>query len=84
MLVRKGRLELSTDLNAWFGMAIDQSGVDLLPLTPGIAARSALLPDLYRDPVDRVLIATALEYDALMVTKDRDISSYTEIRARWA
>jgi len=83
-LAKKGRISLPIPIDDFFVKAIDGSGLVLLPLTPSIAARSAFLPDIHRDPIDRVLIATALEHDAELVTRDGMISQYPDVRIRWS
>ena len=83
LLVKKERLRILGDLTAWFDMALEGAGIRLLPLTPAIAARSAALPDLHRDPIDRVLIATAMEHDAVLLTKDTTIRAYPGVQAIW-
>ena len=82
-LAKKGRIVLPVPIDDFFAKAIEGAGLVLLPLTPRIAARSAFLPDIHRDPIDRVLVATALEYDADLVTKDDAISRYPDIHVRW-
>jgi len=83
LLAKKGRVRISGDLRVWFDMALEGSGIQIVHLTPAIAARSADLPDLHRDPIDRVLIATALEYNALLLTKDTTIRTYPEVQTMW-
>jgi PIN domain nuclease of toxin-antitoxin system len=56
--------------------------VELLPLTPAIAARAVELPDMHRDPFDRIIIATALEMDARLASVDGRFVSYTELAGR--
>lgn len=82
-LAKKGRITLPGTVDEFFESAIEKAGLELLPLTPKIAARSAALPDIHRDPVDRVLVATALELDATLVTKDSVIPAYPGVRVRW-
>jgi PIN domain nuclease of toxin-antitoxin system len=82
-LAKKGRISLPVAIDDFFAKAIDGAGLVLLPLTPRIAARSAFLPDIHRDPIDRVLIATAQEHDADLVTRDDAISRYPDVRIRW-
>jgi PIN domain nuclease of toxin-antitoxin system len=82
-LAKKGRIALPVTVDQFFERAIEKAGLQLLPLTPKIAARSAALPDIHRDPVDRVLVATALELDAVLATKDSVIPSYPDVRVRW-
>jgi PIN domain nuclease of toxin-antitoxin system len=37
---------------------------------------SVLLPDIHRDPFDRLLIAQAIQNNFLIVTKDKNIQKY--------
>jgi PIN domain nuclease of toxin-antitoxin system len=83
-LAKKGRIIMPASLDDFSAKAIDGAGLALLPLTPRIAARSASVPDLHRDPIDRVLIATAPEHDADFVTKDESIARYPNLRVRWS
>ncbi len=47
------------------------------PLTPAILIASSFLPGAFhRDPMDRVLIATARETGATILTRDRAILAY--------
>ena len=82
-LAKKGRISLPTPIDDFFDKAIGGSGLVLLPLTPRIAARSAFLPEIHRDPIDRVIIATALDHDADLATRDRTISRYPDVRVKW-
>jgi PIN domain nuclease of toxin-antitoxin system len=82
-LAKKGRVVLPVPIDEFFLKAIDGAGLLLLPLTPSIAVRSAFLPDIHKDPIDRVLIATALEHNAELATKDDAIRRYPEVRVRW-
>ncbi|WP_437312471.1 type II toxin-antitoxin system VapC family toxin [Sorangium sp. So ce385] len=82
-LAKKGRIVLPVSVEDFFTKAIEQAGLVLLPLTPLIAAKSAALPDLHRDPIDRVIIATAIEHSAELVSKDDLVSRYPGVRVRW-
>lgn len=82
-LFKKGRLKCSGSLKTWFQLALEEAGIEVLPLTPSISAKSIDLPDIHRDPIDRVLIATAMEYNALFATKDSVIQSYPGIKTVW-
>ena len=78
----RGRLELPLPISEWFSLALTGSDVKLLPLTPAIAARAVELPDIHRDPFDRIIIATALELDARLASVDGHFVSYTELAGR--
>lgn len=79
---RRGRLELSLPIRDWFSLALAGSDVELLPLTPLIAARAVELPEIHRDPFDRIIIATALELDARIASVDGYFPRYPELAGR--
>lgn len=51
-------------------------GLENLPLTATAIYRLELLPDLHRDPFDRLLIAQALTHHLTLVTPDPLIHGY--------
>jgi PIN domain nuclease of toxin-antitoxin system len=80
-LVEYGRLELPTDLSSWLNLALKESGVSLIPLTPRIAAESTRLPgDFHRDPADQIIVATARIHDLPLATCDEKIRAYPYIQ----
>ena len=75
MLVQKKRIELEIDCLDWVEEAL--SRVSLLTFTPRIAIQSTRLPENpHGDPADRILIATAYEHNAILVTHDQKIIDY--------
>ncbi len=84
MLVTKGRLELDRDVLVWIRQALALPRVTLVPLTPEIAVRSTRLGAGFPgDPADRILVATARELGASLVTKDRILRSAEGVRTVW-
>lgn len=79
---RRGRLELLLPIREWFAQALAGSDVELLPLTALIAARAVELPEIHRDPFDRIIIATALEMDARIASVDGYFPRYPELNGR--
>lgn len=75
----RGRLELPLPPQAWLPRALQGSGVELLPLTPAIAARAVDLTAVHRDPFDRIIIATALEREAQLASLDHHFPLYPEL-----
>ena len=71
MRVRKGRLGLLLDPDAWRRDLLDQGLIEI-PIDGGIASRAGLLTKIHGDPADRIIVATALEGHRLM-TADRQI-----------
>lgn len=79
MLSQKGRISLEMDCFDWVEQALCDPGFQLAPLTPQIAVRGSQLPGtLHGDPVDRMLVATAFENHAVLVTCDEKILEYGE------
>jgi PIN domain nuclease of toxin-antitoxin system len=77
-LQQRGRIALTESI-AELAQIIDFTIVDL-PST--CWQTSALLPDIHRDPVDRMLIAHALIGDFTLVTADQTIQRYP-IKTIW-
>jgi PIN domain nuclease of toxin-antitoxin system len=67
-----GRLGAPVDLLD----AIQQSGMDTLPITALDAVTAAGLPMHHGDPFDRMLVAQARRLDALIVSRDRALHAY--------
>lgn len=78
MLEAKGRISLSTPCESWVTKALSLPGVGLVPLSPAIAVASSRLPGAFHgDPADRILVATARERRAVLVTRDERILAYS-------
>jgi PIN domain nuclease of toxin-antitoxin system len=80
LAAERGRLTLPIPAEEWFREALDNSGIELLPLTPAIASRAVKLNPIHRDPFDRIIIATALEESATLASLDGKFSEYPEIK----
>src|SRR5690242_16613486 len=78
-LASRRRIDLSAAPQRWFRGLLAVSGVQLAELSPDILIASSYLPGTPpRDPMDRILIATARELAATLVTRDRAIIAYGE------
>jgi len=80
MLVARGRIEIDRPIVEWLDAALALPGVELLHLTPEIAARSTELA-LRGDPSDRLIVATALIHAAPLVTKDERLHEFGRVDA---
>ena len=77
MLVAKGRLELDRDVLDWLANAARLPGIRTAPLSVEISVASTRLPgELHGDPADRLIVATARQLDATLVTADRALLGY--------
>ena len=75
---QRGRLSLHCSPREWFSEAMSPTGIEIFPLTPEIAAKAVTLTPVHRDPFDRIIIATALEYQADLASIDGLFSKYPE------
>ena len=78
---RKGLLPIA-DPVSWWTRAAQLLGGRVLPIRASHITALAALPDLHRDPFDRILIAQAVAEGVPLVTSDRQISAYP-IRVIW-
>lgn len=77
MLVDKGRIELDIDVLEWVNQALGIPGIKLCPMEPRMIIQSTRLSgEMHGDPVDRLLVATAYEQNAVLVTCDQKILAF--------
>ena len=83
-LLEKGKLGVSCDPEDWMAVALDMPKLRLVPLTPKLSYRSTILPQPFHDdPADQIIVATAREENATLLTKDRRIRDYPHCRTMW-
>ena len=80
LLAKRGKIELPLPINDWLIEALENSGVYELPVTCDVAHRAVMLPDIHRDPADRIIIATALVYNIKLASMDSVFPDYQEIK----
>ena len=79
MLAGKGRLQLLIKPERWFANLFDVPGVRLAELSPDLLIASSYLPGKPpKDPIDRIIAATARELGATLMTRDRALLAYGE------
>lgn len=72
-----GQLQFLPDPKTWFSRLMAAPGIKEAPLTADAALDSSSLPGtLHGDPADRLLIATARQMGAPIVTRDQKIIAY--------
>ena len=77
MLVARQRLNLLITPQRWFQRLFDVPNVRLADLSPDVLIASSFLPsDPPRDPVDRIIAATARDLGCLLITRDRALLDY--------
>jgi len=77
MLVSRNKLPAITDPVRWFNEFVKLGRVSVQPPSVEVLAASSFLPELsLKDPIDRILIATARSENYAIVTRDRAILAY--------
>lgn len=79
-LVKRQRVQISLPLDEWVKVAV--ADIQVLPIERQIALKAAQLPEHHRDPADRIIIATALIYNASLISLDSIFPNYAELKGR--
>ena len=80
---RKGKLDLKHPPGQWWKLATGHHRVSVLPVTDDIALSSTALPGIHHDPCDRIIIATADDIGATILTPDHLIAQYPSAKVAW-
>jgi PIN domain nuclease of toxin-antitoxin system len=84
-ILEKGRLGISMAPLEWMDRALEMPKLRLVPLSPKLVYCSTTLPQpFHSDPADQIIVATAREENAVILTKDERILSYGQVRSLWA
>lgn len=79
MLEAKKRISLPYNCLEWVQRALRAPGIVLAPLTPEIAVESTRLSEnCHGDPADRIILATANDQQAALITCDQNIIKYAQ------
>jgi PIN domain nuclease of toxin-antitoxin system len=79
LLVARSRLQLLITPQRWVQRLLEAPGVLLADMSPDLLIASSFLPGKPpNDPADRIVAATAREYGATLITRDRVLLDYAE------
>lgn len=73
---RLGRLSVGSDVRTWTRRVTTELVLDHLPVSAEHAAAVEHLPDVHRDPFDRLLVAQAVAEGAVLLTADDRLAGY--------
>jgi PIN domain nuclease of toxin-antitoxin system len=77
LLVSRNRLNLLMTPERWFARLLSVPGMRVADLSPGILIASSFLPgNPPRDPADRIILATARDIGATLITRDGLLLKY--------
>ena len=77
-----GRLGLPKPIDQFVIGMRERHAIQSLELTEEASLQGARLPDLHRDPFDRMLICQAIAHGLVLLTPDKEIRAYP-IRTIW-
>lgn len=84
MLVGKKRLKLKLEVSEWLAKVEALPFIKFLPVTNKIAVDSVSLPGKApTDPADRIIIATAMNLGCPLISGDRKIRRYAQVKTIW-
>lgn len=72
----RGRLDLGVPVGAFLAEACARLDASLLGIRVEHLDALATLPDIYRDPFDRMMVAQAIEGSLALVSSDRALDGY--------
>ena len=84
LLVQRGRLELTMDVEDWVARSEALPFLRFVPVDNRIAVRATRLLDYpHKDPADRIIVSTAQLLGARLVTRDERLWRYDHIETIW-
>ena len=76
---RLGKLSVGSDVRTWARRVTTELVLDHLAVTAEHAAAVEHLPDVHRDPFDRLLVAQAVAEGAVLLTADERLAAYGDV-----
>lgn len=74
MLMKCGRLKVGLEYREFIHLILQANSYSLTGMNPEIAGLAVDLPDdVNKDPVDRIILATAIHYKTRLVTADLNL-----------
>jgi PIN domain nuclease of toxin-antitoxin system len=81
MLVEKKWLTMQLELDVW-RLELLRNGLQEIPLQGSAVFRAGQLQEFHGDPADRMIVATALEHSATLITADRKILDWAGLHQK--
>ena len=77
LLASRDRISMPMSPEKWFERLLEAPGLHLAAVPPRVLIASSFLPGASpKDPADRIIAATAREFDYCVVTRDRRLLDY--------
>ncbi len=84
MLIEKNRLNLRVGADEFLTLYQYKRDLIVHSITPKIAERSVQFDNrVNNDPADRLIVATAIELNATLITADNNLLEFSEVKTLW-
>ena len=84
LLIQRNRLMLSTTASHFLTLYVQSRGYHLQAITPAIAELSVMLDKtINNDPADRLIVATAINLHAPLITADSNLRQSKILETIW-
>lgn len=84
MLMRKGRVQVEAGYLDFINLVLQANQYILRGITPAIAHQSTQFPaTINADPADRLIAATALVENAVLITADKNLRQAAPVPTLW-
>ena len=80
---QKDKLHIPGSLEEWSSNIVETYSLNIIPVSKDIAVKAPMLPDIHKDPFDRIIIATAVVNKMRIITADKMFANYTQIKVVW-
>ena len=82
--VEKNQLILDRPLDDWLDLATATRGLQMADLSRHVLVESCRLPAGFAgDPADQIIVATARDREATLITRDERLHDYAHVRTLW-
>ena len=75
-LAKEEKIEIHVDVEDFLSDLVVRYDLVSIPVSDEISIASAKLPDFHKDPADRIIVATAILRNLIVVTGDGKFSQY--------
>ncbi len=84
MLIGKNRLNLTVGADEFLTLYQCRRDLMVHAITPTTAVRSVEFDKrINNDPADRLIVATAIELDATLITADNNLLEFSDVKTLW-
>ena len=84
LLIQKGRLVLTMDIDDWIETVASIESVHFVPVDNEVAIQSVRLPgEFHPDPADRIITALARHLSVPLLSSDEKIRAYKHVKTIW-